>query len=121
MDNFVKNNYLLLHKNQIKVHLSDIILLHGETNYTHLHLQNGKKITISRTLKDFEMMLSNHHFYRIHRGFMINNEHLKSYNMDLGEVLLSNDYKIIASRRRKVHFEEKVIGVFTTSNFQAKI
>jgi two-component system, LytTR family, response regulator len=121
MDNFVKNNYLLLHKNQIKVHLSDIILLHGETNYTHLHLQNGKKITIPRTLKDFEMMLSNHHFYRIHRGFMINKDHMKSYNMVLGEVSLSNDYKIIASRRRKVHFEENIIGAFTTSNIRVKI
>ena len=101
----VRNNYLFLFKNKVRVHLSEIILLEAETNYTHLHLQSGKKITIARTLKAFEGILVNHNFHRIHQAFLINGTHLKSYNLVLGEALMTNDYRVTASRRRKVAFE----------------
>lgn len=104
----VKNNYLYLFRNRIKVHLSEIIFLEGELNYTHLHLQNGKKITIARTLKIFEKALDSYHFHRIHRAFLINSKHLQSYNLILGEALMTNNHKVIASRRRKVAFEGQI-------------
>ncbi len=102
----VKDDYLILFKNKVRVHLSEIILLEAEENYTHLHLQNGKKITIARTLKTFEKALGCYQFHRIHRAFLINGKHLKSYNLTIGEVLMTNNYKIFASRRRKLNFDE---------------
>lgn len=99
------DKFLLLFKKQIQIPLSEIILLEAETNYTHLHLQSGKKITIAKTLKAFENALIHHHFYRIHRAFLINGNHLQSYNFTLGEALLTDDYRVIASRRRKMTFE----------------
>lgn len=101
----VRNNYLILFKNRVQIHLSEIILLEAETNYTHLYLRNGKKITIARTLKAFENALIHHNFYRIHRAFLINGNHLQGYNFILGEALLTDNYKIVASRRRKMAFE----------------
>ncbi len=101
----VRNNYLFLFKNKVRVHISEIILLEAETNYTHLFLQNGKKITIARTLKAFEGILVNHNFHRIHQAFLINAKHIKSYNFHLGEALMTDDYRVTASRRRKVAFE----------------
>ena len=99
----VKNNYLTLFKNQIP--LSEIILLEAEENYTHLILKDGKKMTVPKTLKAFEQILKCHNFYRIHRAFMINGEHLKSYNLNLGEARMTNNHIIVASRRRKMAFE----------------
>lgn len=104
----VRNDYLILFKNKVRVHLSEIILLEAEENYTHLHLQNGKKITIARTLKAFEKVLDAYHFHRIHRAFLINFVHLKSYDLTLGEALMTNNYRVIASRRRKVAFEGQI-------------
>jgi two-component system, LytTR family, response regulator len=103
---YVDNNHLNLFKNQIT--LSEIILLEAEDNYTHLILKDGKKITIARTLKAFEQILKSNHFYRIHRAFLINGKHLQSYNFILGEALLTGDYKVIASRRRKMAFEGQI-------------
>lgn len=106
----VRNNYLFLLKKQTKIHLSEIILLEAEVNYTRLYLQNGTKIMVAKTLKTFEEVLANHHFYRIHRAFLINGVHLKSYDAVLGEVLLTNDHRAITSRRRKVVFEVQING-----------
>jgi two-component system LytT family response regulator len=105
---YVRDNHLYILRKQYKVNLSDLVLLEAEINYTHLHLQDGKKITIAKTLKTFEDILSNYHFYRIHRTFLINKKHLKSYNANLGEVLLTNNYKALASRRRKSLFEVQI-------------
>ena len=85
----------------------------ADINYTHIHLQNGKKIMIAKTLKSFETILANHQFYRIHRAVMINGKHLQQYDSILGEVLLTNNYREIASRRRKVIFEELMSEVDT--------
>ena len=104
----VNNDYLFLFKNKVKIHLSEIILLEAETNYTHLHLQSGKKITIARTLKAFQEVLENHNFFRIHRAFLINGKHLQSYNLTLGEALMTNKQTIIASRRRRIAFEGQI-------------
>ncbi len=104
----VKNNYLYLFRNRMRVHLSEIIFLEGEENYTHLHLQSGRKITIARTLKIFERVLDSYRFHRIHRSILINGVHLKSYNLVLGEALMTNNYRVIASRRRKAAFEGKI-------------
>jgi two-component system, LytTR family, response regulator len=101
--NFLKNNFLKLFKNHIP--LSEIILLEAEENYTHLHFENGKKMTIAKTLKSFEKVLREQNFYRIHRAFLINGKHLKSYNFNIGEALMTNNYRVIASRRRKIAFE----------------
>jgi DNA-binding LytR/AlgR family response regulator len=106
----VRNNYLCLLRQQTKIHLSEIILLEAEVNYTRIYLQNGTKIMIAKTLKAFEEVLANHHFYRIHRAFLINGIHLKSYDSELGEVLLTNNHKAITSRRRKVVFEVQING-----------
>jgi two-component system, LytTR family, response regulator len=105
---YVRDNHLYILREQHKVNLSELVLLVAEINYTHLHLRSGKKITVAKTLKTFEDILSNYHFYRIHRTFLINFSHLKSYNSELGEVMMTNNYKATTSRRRKNIFEVQI-------------
>jgi two-component system, LytTR family, response regulator len=101
-------SYLFLFKNTKKILISSIILLEGQGNYTNIHLQSGKKLMVAKTLKSFEELLANHQFYRIHRAFLININHLKSYNSTLGEALLTDNQTITTSRRKKTPFEEKL-------------
>jgi DNA-binding LytR/AlgR family response regulator len=105
----VKDNYLYILRRQKKIHLSEIILLEGHINYTHIYLQNGRKMMIAKTLKSLEGILTSHHFYRIHRGILINSNHLKAYDSALGEALLTNNHKVTASRRKKMAFENMII------------
>ena len=105
---YVKDNHLYILREQHKVNLSELVLLEAEINYTHLHLRSGKKITVAKTLKTFEDILANFHFYRIHRTFLINGSHMKSYDSELGEVMMTNNYKASTSRRRKNLFEVQI-------------
>jgi two-component system, LytTR family, response regulator len=106
----VENDYFSFFKQQSKIHFSEIILLEAHINYTQLYLRNGQKVMVSKTMKVFEDILSNHNFYRIHRAFMINGKHLKSYDSTLKEVILTNDYKAVTSRRRRGNFEGFIFG-----------
>jgi two-component system LytT family response regulator len=104
----VQNNQLHLLRERTSLKITDIILLEAKINYTNIYLINGKKIIIAKTLKAFEDILTKHNFYRIHRTFLINRIHLKAYDSDLGEVLLSQNLKAVASRRRKICFEVQI-------------
>jgi DNA-binding LytR/AlgR family response regulator len=105
---YVRNNYLCLFKERMKIHLSEIILLEADVNYTCLHLRSGKKIMVAKTLKSFTEILLGYNFYRVHRAFLINTQHLRAYNADLREIVLTNNHKIIASRRRKICLELQI-------------
>ena len=84
-----------------KIPLKEIVMLEAEANYTYLHLLNGKKILISRTMKLFDTLLKDHPFTRIHRSFIVNESHLKSYDADKECILLSNNMEATISRRKK--------------------
>jgi DNA-binding LytR/AlgR family response regulator len=84
-----------------KIPLTEIIMLEAEANYTYLHLLNGQKILISRTMKLFDNLLKDHPFTRIHRSFIVNQSHLKSYDADKECMMLSNNMEATISRRKK--------------------
>ena len=90
--------------------IANIIMFEAHINYTTIHLKNGKKIMVSKTLKSFEELLLNHHFYRIHRAFLINSQHLQAYDSTLGQARLTNNYTVSTSRRKKEVFEKQMNG-----------
>jgi two-component system LytT family response regulator len=57
----------------------DIIRLEADSNYTHIILINSKKITIPKTLKDYEDILAGFGFLRIHNGHIINLQFVEKY------------------------------------------
>ena len=97
-----KNIYLILnHKTSKKVLISQVILLKGDVNYTTFHFDNGKTKVVSHTIKFFEEHLQTHGFLRVHRGFMINPNHVKEYNPEQEFLTMSNGQKAQISRRKK--------------------
>jgi two-component system LytT family response regulator len=83
--------------------LSDIIYLEAESNYTRIVTTNNEIFLQSKTLKYYEDLFHESHFFiRISRGNIINIAHVKSYSKSEPCILsLSNDYKIEISRRKK--------------------
>jgi two-component system LytT family response regulator len=110
INNTIRIFDLYLYKNKLKIEIANIIMFEAHINYTTIHLKNGKKIMISKTLKSFEELLLNHHFYRIHRAFLINSEHLQAYDSVLGQARLTNNYTVSTSRRKKDFFEKQMNG-----------
>ena len=93
---------------QITNLFEDIIYLEADINYTKIHLENGKVLTVSYTLKKIKQdHLDPTVFIRIHRSFIINKLHHFDIDRKDNAILLelNNGVKVPVSRRY-----QKIIG-----------
>jgi two-component system, LytTR family, response regulator len=85
----------------------EIIRCESDSNYTHVFLANGKKITIAKTLKEVEQNISGGPFFRIHQSHLINLNHISKYLKGENAYVIMNDgTQIGISRNKKVAFLE---------------
>ncbi len=85
--------------------VKDIIYCKGDGAYTYFFINDGHKITVSKNLKEFEDLLGDKGFYRIHKSFLINLSHMKKYiRGEGGSVVMSNGDSVSVSKRRKESF-----------------
>jgi len=100
-------------KGFIVLKLEEIIYCEAERMYTIFHLDGGKTVTVSKPLLDYDSMLKDTSFLRIHKSFLINLLHVKEYQKgEGGLVIMSDQAEIEVSRRKKEMFLEKVKEVF---------
>lgn len=82
-----------------------IICLEADSNYTYIHLTDGKKITSAKTLKEYQDQLPVSNFYRIHKATLINMEHVERYvRGDNAYVIMKDKSCLEISRRKKTDF-----------------
>ncbi len=92
-------------KGFLVVELNDIIYCEAENTYTKIYLKDGRKILASRPLMDYEIMLEENYFFRIHKSSLINIKHVKEYQKgEGGIVIMSNGAELEVSRRKKEQF-----------------
>src|SRR5450432_1000231 len=91
------------------VKLEEIVYCEAQRSYTIFRLTNNKAIVISKPLFDYDRLLSDTIFLRIHKSFLINLLHVKEYiRGEGGTVVMTNGMEIEVSRRKKELFLEKV-------------
>jgi DNA-binding LytR/AlgR family response regulator len=83
------------------IDITDILYLKADSNYTHIYLADGSSMLTSVTLKRFEEKLNAQHFTRIHSGFLVQNNCIRSFNQKRSKILLSNKTEIPVARSRK--------------------
>lgn len=84
------------------VELNEIVRCVGESNYTHVHLINGERILISKTLKEFDELLADKGFARVHQSHLIHLKYVRSFEKNDGGYLKMNDGATVpVSRQRK--------------------
>lgn len=84
------------------VEADKIIRCQGEGNYTHIYFQEGKHLLVAKTLVEFEDLLEEYNFIRVHKAHLVNLKHVVAYVKSDGGILqLSNGDKVSVSRRRK--------------------
>ncbi len=87
------------------VKVDDIIYCEASSNYTNIFMADGKKHVVSRTLKEYEDLLADQDFFRIHNSYLINLNALKKYGRgDGGYVVMNNDVSLDVSKRKKDSF-----------------
>ncbi|MFI5453464.1 LytR/AlgR family response regulator transcription factor [Pedobacter sp. UC225_61] len=100
------------------VDIDDIIHIAADSNYSVFHLLNLEKIAVSKILKDYEEILPENTFVRIHKSSIVNLKYIKEYNSKNGlQVVLNNGETINVSRRRASDFFEKIKAY---TNFQGE-
>jgi two-component system, LytTR family, response regulator len=83
------------------VKVDEIMYLEGDDNYTSFYLLKNKKVMVSKTLKEYEGLLSDLGFLRIHKSNIINLVHLTNIKQESGtEVIMSDGAVLPVSRRR---------------------
>lgn len=91
------------------IEVDDIISLQADSNYTIIHLKDMQKLVISKTMKDFEDLLDENQFVRIHKSYIINLRYMKEYStIDGGIVKMSDGNQWSVSRRQLDMFLEKM-------------
>ncbi|WP_130734263.1 LytTR family DNA-binding domain-containing protein [Flavobacterium sp. J27] len=87
--------------------INDIIRCESEDNYTKFFIKNSKPVLISKTLKEYEELLTEHGFERIHQSHLINLAYLKSYiKKDGGYVIMADNSNLPISQRKKERLQE---------------
>ena len=97
-------NKLALHDAQgiQLVRLQDIIHCESQNNYTQFYVVGRKPILVSRTLKEFDELLTPEGFFRVHQSHLINLNKIKQFiKQDGGYVEMEDGSRIEVSRRKK--------------------
>ncbi len=93
------------------VKVKDIVRCEAENNYTHFYLQTNEKILVTRTLKDYENILQDNFFVRVHQSHLINVDYVEQYiKGDGGTAIMSDGSEVEISRRKKELFLSKMLG-----------
>lgn len=91
----------------IFVPTTDILYCEAESNYTAVVLEGGKKILVSKVLKEIDEALAGPDFFRIHNSFLININRIKKFvRGDGGYVVMEDGASVSISRSRRQEFME---------------
>ena len=91
------------------VDLNHIVHVEADSNYSIFHLHDNEKITVSKVLKEYEEILPERQFVRVHKSSIVNLNYLQEYNSRNGlELTLKNGQRIAVSRRRASDFLERI-------------
>lgn len=83
----------------------EIIYLKAEGSYTHLHLLNEEKLFVTKRLKDYAAVLTMPCFFKPHRSFIINLNHVRRYvKKDGGFLLMDNGDSVTLARDNRERF-----------------
>ncbi len=84
------------------VEIQDIIYCEASSNYTNFYFNNRSSLCASKPIHEYEELLKDSHFVRIHKSYLINIEHIKEYvRGEGGSIMLSNGNELDVSRRKK--------------------
>ncbi len=84
------------------VELNTVLYAESSGNYTNFYFTAQHPVCTSKPMHDYETLLEDAGFVRIHKSFLINLLHVKEYiRGEGGSVLLSNGHEVEVSRRKK--------------------
>jgi two-component system, LytTR family, response regulator len=87
----------------------EIIHCYSEGNYTVFETSSGEKIMVSKILKEYDDLLADSGFLRVHRSHLINLKHIRRLSkLEGGAVIMSNGSEVPVSTSGKERLLELI-------------
>lgn len=88
-----------------------IVRVEAMSNYSTFYLNDNKKIVVSKTLKEYENVLTDTFFLRINRSVIVNLDYIVKYRKgDGGTLEMSDGTEVEVSASRKEALVDKLFG-----------
>ncbi len=82
--------------------VSEIVRCESNVNYTMFYFSDNTRLLVTKTLKEYDELLSPYDFLRVHQSHLINSKYVKEYiKSDGGYLVLKGGSNIPVSTRRK--------------------
>ena len=82
--------------------ISEIVRCESNVNYTMFYFSDSTRLLVTKTLKEYDELLSTYDFLRVHQSHLINSKYVKEYNKsDGGYLVLKDNSTVPVSTRRK--------------------
>ena len=88
------------------VRMEDIVRVEAQGAYSEVYKKDNTKIMVSKVIKEFEYLLNDHGFYRVHQSHILNLSCIKKYIKSDHCLELRDGMKIQLARSRKEQFFE---------------
>jgi len=93
------------------VNIDDIIRCESQSNYTLFYINGGEQILVTKSLKEYENLLEEYSFLRVHHSHLINLNYLKEYiKTDGGYAIMTDNSNVPVSVRKRENLL-KVLGL----------
>lgn len=92
------------------VKINEILRCESDDNYTSIFMRGGERIVVSKTLKEYEQLLSGMQFCRVHKSHLVNLQWVEKYIPGEGGYLILEDgTHVDVSRRKKEWVMERLM------------
>ncbi len=82
----------------------EILYAESDGNYSTIFLEEGRKIVLTKKLKEVNELLPKENFFRVHNSFIVNLNKIKEFIKTDGYVVLQSNHRIPVSRQKKSNF-----------------
>lgn len=88
-----------------KIHIAkvaNITRCESSGNYTQFYFSDRPKLLVTKTLKEFDKLLQEHQFIRVHQSHLVNAQQIKEFvKVDGGYLMMTDGTKVPVSVRKK--------------------
>jgi two-component system LytT family response regulator len=91
------------------VRMDDIIYLQADGSYTRFYTTSHGVLTITKKLIDFEYLENSGPFFRTHRSYIVNLNHIKKVDKKEFILVMNNDAEVYLAQDKKNMLLDKII------------
>ena len=94
------------------INIHDIVYCEANGSYTNFYLTNGTTILVSKNLKEYETILTDQKFMRVHNSYLINLAEVKKFvKSEGGYILMKSNAQISISPKKRDEFLERMTSI----------